>query len=829
MAIKTEDVVIRITSETVGVKKTTDTLIKQGKVEKENVKIFEEAAKKRQFLLDRGIERLKKLEIQRQKAFNPKDIRRFDDRIKETTADIKLLGGQIDDVDKKTGKFSTEVGKIGKIIIGAFAVGTIINFTKHIFELAVESEAFRKRAKTVFKESAEFVEEFAEKNAESLGLTIDGFLGAAAAIGDILVPLGISRRRAAEMSTELTRLGGALKEFSGDSRSAADISNIVARALTGEVEGLKTLGLVVDQTSQEFKDLIKQKIVDEGLTRQQAKAEAIFQTAIEGSADALAQFETNTDSLARQEAVFQAQSAELADSLAHILTPAFISVTEVANGFLKSLRNGTFVTTVFDKATEKTTAQLEEARKVYIGVREAQGLAIDENVLFIFEQQILAARMRETTDAGVKLSEQSLEGAAAMKRVIEVWREAKRASEELKKSHEVRIKTIGELKEELKLLRLAQDSLIPGSEALLINQTRVKEIQAILKTGVEKSLGPFAQLAKRVSDLKKELKDQSVEGNISKDTIKDLNDAIDDLTDAEVDLQLALAGTLPFMKAQKLALEDVSKGAKTADELLKGFTKDQEEDARRRKKTEEEALRKRLDNIDRVSQAEQQAFNILAQLNINRLIAIDNQESAQLKALESQGLGEEQLAARRLEIQQKSDEERARILTKQAKADKLAAIFEATIAGAIGVIRALAVPPAPNLLLGGIMAALGAVELAVIAAQPIPTFHEGKKSELKPGEMNAVILKKESVIPPKQSVQHKGIIDSIIDDNLKDYVFKHYQLPILKEMGRESRGFDDYNITSKQSKTNRLLTENNTLTRNMIKALDSGSRRRSWR
>jgi len=353
-----DTVVIKIVSDSKGVEKTTEVLIKQGKVEKENVKIFEEAAKKRQFLLDRNIKRLQKLTTERQKAFNPKDIRRFDDQIKQTTQDIELLGGKIKKVDQESSKIGKNFQTLGGIILGVFAVSKIINFTEHLFELSSESEAFERRAKTVFGNSLEVVEKFAEGSAKSLGLTEIGFIGAAAAIGDILVPLGLSRERAAEMSAEAVKLGGALKEFTGDSRSAAEISNIVARSLTGEVEGLKTLGVVIDQTSTQFKDLVKSKQVDLGLTRQQAKAESIFQIAIESSGDALKSFETNTDSLARQEAILTATLEEQTEHLAESLTPAFLAVLKAANSLSKTTKD------LVDETISQNKAFITQSKEV---------------------------------------------------------------------------------------------------------------------------------------------------------------------------------------------------------------------------------------------------------------------------------------------------------------------------------------------------------------------------------------------------------------------------------------------------------------------------------
>ncbi len=434
------------------------------------------------------------------------------------------------------------------------------------------------------------------------------------------------------------------------------------------------------------------------------------------------------------------------------------------------------------------------------------------------------------TDNG-PIIEANIEGIISTVDALAKWREAQEKINgtfvESVVVQEEQVKTIGELKKELANLRKAQDALIPGSQALIDNQKRVKEIQAILKGEIIKSITAFDELKKRISDVKKELINQSLAGDINKETIKELNDAVDELISAEVDLQIALAGTLPFMEAQELALAKINEQVKTGADLLEGFDKDQIEQADRLRQDIEDTANKRLDAIDKVNQAEIQAFNIIAQLNLNKIIAIDNEESRALKALEAQGLGREELAAKQLAIQQKADAERAKILTKQAKADKLAAIFQATINTAAAVTKALGVNPAFALLIG----ALGLLEIATIAKQPIPTFHEGKKPELKPGELYAKILKTESVIPPKQSAENKELIDSMIDGNLQSYVFKQYQLPLIQKMAREqgSTPFDDINLWNNQKKQLELTSETNSLIRTMTKAMEPGNRRRSWR
>jgi len=343
-------------------------------------------------------------------------------------------------------------------------------------------------------------------------------------------------------------------------------------------------------------------------------------------------------------------------------------------------------------------------------------------------------------------------------------------------------------------------------------------VRKAFQGAASKSVSAIDALNKRIGDLRKELINQALAGDISKDTINELNESIDELTTAQVDLLLATTTTLPFMEAQALALDDIGDSAQTAGQAIKDLEEIQRAEAQATAET-------RLTAIGIVSDAEQQAFAILTQLNTNKLIAIDNEETKALRALDAQSLGEEELAQRRKEIQEKSAEERAIILTKQAKEDKLAAIFEATINTAAAVTRALIVSP----LFAALVGALGLAEIAVIAAQPIPTFHEGKKPELKEGEMYAKILKSESVIPPAQSKKYKGAVDAMIDQRFEKYVYDEYMLPMMKGMEKKDASpYNDIHIWNNQKKQIRLTSETNNLLRGMNRSLEPSNRRRSW-
>ena len=416
--------------------------------------------------------------------------------------------------------------------------------------------------------------------------------------------------------------------------------------------------------------------------------------------------------------------------------------------------------------------------------------------------------------------------------VIEKTEEEIAAEKLLAELEKNRAKTIGDLKKELKELREAQNALIPGSRELAKNQARIKEIQKILKGETKKVSTEFELLQKVVSKLKKELLDQALAGDLDEKTLAKLKDATDKLTKAQEKLNDAVKVETDEDIAKKAAARATAMNKMRSMEMdIDEFVK-QVEDENQRKR--DENFNKRVEQVNKIaaitSDVEGQLSAIIGQANENKLIGIDNEEKRALEALEAQGLGEEELAKKKKEIQEKAEKERAKILTKQFKADKAGAIIQATIATSMAVIKALSTGLiVPNIPFGALMGALGAAQIATIAAQPIPEFHEGKKAELKDGEIFAKVLKSESVIPPEQSKKYKGAIDSMIDKKFENYVFQEYMLPMMKSMSKkDATPYDDVHLWNNQKKQIRLMQESNGLTKLMIKTLDHTNSRRSW-
>lgn len=112
--------------------------------------------------------------------------------------------------------------------------------------------------------------------------------------------------------------------------------------------------------------------------------------------------------------------------------------------------------------------------------------------------------------------------------------------------------------------------------------------------------------------------------------------------------------------------------------------------------------------------------DIFNQFIKNKQLANENWYASEKKLIENSQKSEEEKANDLQALDELMATKTAKLKRKQAKADKRAAIFNAIINTAVAVTKVAANP-----ILASIIAALGAVQIAAIAAQPIPAFAQG--------------------------------------------------------------------------------------------------------
>ena len=224
-------------------------------------------------------------------------------------------------------KITGALGPIGGVIGGAFAVGKVVDFGKEMFGLGQELDVYDKKADTVFEGGAGLVKAWADQNNEAMGLSKEKLTGLAAGFGDLLKPMGFSAEQAGKMSTEVVGLSGALSAWSGGQTSAAEVSDILAKAMLGETDGLKQLGISIsqDEVNTRLARDGKEKLT--GAELAQAKAIATQQLIMEKSTDAQKAWADGSMDSIKNSNTLSATFEQLKATLAEKLMPVFQTVT----------------------------------------------------------------------------------------------------------------------------------------------------------------------------------------------------------------------------------------------------------------------------------------------------------------------------------------------------------------------------------------------------------------------------------------------------------------------------------------------------------------------
>lgn len=261
---------------------------------------------------------------------------------------------------KITGGLKSMVG----LAAAAFTAQVVVDYGKELFTLGTEMEVLEKKAKTVFGEALPLVTRKAEENAAAMGLTVGQYVDASAAIGDLLILMGFARDEAVNISTNLVDLSGALSEWTGGQVSATEVTDILGKAMLGEREQLKGLGISISEAD------VKARLAEKGLSNltgemlQQAKAAATLELITEKSGDAQAAFAANSDTLVRKQAELQAKFQTIKEELAQALIPVFHRLLAAATPIITTFAD--LVTAVIrgDKATSKLSGGMKIAATV---------------------------------------------------------------------------------------------------------------------------------------------------------------------------------------------------------------------------------------------------------------------------------------------------------------------------------------------------------------------------------------------------------------------------------------------------------------------------------
>jgi len=242
----------------------------------------------------------------------------------------------VGDAGDKLGKFGSKVGTVsanvvkGFGVMGAAAGGLAVVVGKQLFDVGEELTALDQKIGTVFSGSSlETVTGWADEVAARMGLTSTQAAGLAANAGDLLKPMGFTADEAANMSTEIIGLAGALSEWSGGQRGVEETAEILSKALLGERDSLKSLGISINQAEVDQRALtIAQEQGRDAITAQD-KALATQALILEKSTDAQEAYAAGGNKLTAAQNRLRAAFGELQERLARKLLPLFAKAADI--------------------------------------------------------------------------------------------------------------------------------------------------------------------------------------------------------------------------------------------------------------------------------------------------------------------------------------------------------------------------------------------------------------------------------------------------------------------------------------------------------------------
>lgn len=265
---------------------------------------------------------------------------RYEADISDIQSKLRTLADKQDtlasDTDKSTSKMQGSWSKVkgllstgAKWFAGISAASALV--IPRLLDSGVALEALGNKAKVVFSDgSLAQVQAWAKGVAGSFGMTTSQAVAMAASMGDLFKPMGFTADQAAKLATGLGDMSGALSAWSGGKQSAVEVSDTLTKALLGERDGLKALGISISEADVQARLAANGTAQLTGKQLEQAKAAATLQLIQEKSTDALKAWTDGSMDAAKDANKAKASFAQLVEVLTKGLFPVIESLLPAA-------------------------------------------------------------------------------------------------------------------------------------------------------------------------------------------------------------------------------------------------------------------------------------------------------------------------------------------------------------------------------------------------------------------------------------------------------------------------------------------------------------------
>ena len=261
--------------------------------------------------------------------------KQFQSALRKSTRSIQRFGRKM----KNFGDTMTRNITLPVVGLGAAAV-----------KMASDFEETQSKFNTVFRDISDNAQTASKELSDSFGLSSRASMQLLSDTGDLLTGFGFTQEEALKLSTEVNKLAVDLASFTNVEGGAEAASKALTKALLGERESIKSLGIAITEAD------LKQYAKDQGLVFKEldrvSKAQLTFQLAMEQSENAVGDFARTSDSFAGQLRILKGELEDVAVELGVELLP-------LAKDLVGLLRDLAKFTSQF--SSEQRTAALQTA------------------------------------------------------------------------------------------------------------------------------------------------------------------------------------------------------------------------------------------------------------------------------------------------------------------------------------------------------------------------------------------------------------------------------------------------------------------------------------
>lgn len=253
-------------------------------------------------------------------------------RVVGDTKDLERAYGRAAKQTDTLGSKFSGMAKMAALGAGAAGLGALVVGMKSSIKAASDLSEQVNKTNVVFGKSGKEVVKWSSGLTRNFGISSRAALEASGTFGNMLVPMGFARDKAAQMSKKMVELAGDMSSFNNADPSA--VLEALRSGLAGETEPLRKFGVFLSDARLKQEALTQGLYSGKGALDANAKAAATMALILKDTKDAQGDFERTNTSLANSQRVVSAQWENVSAKIGQVFIPMLATALTKLSEFI---------------------------------------------------------------------------------------------------------------------------------------------------------------------------------------------------------------------------------------------------------------------------------------------------------------------------------------------------------------------------------------------------------------------------------------------------------------------------------------------------------------